>query len=110
LGAITAGPLEANAEASGGLGEGDRFGVGLGVVGQDPLDPHPVVGEEPSRLDQEAGGGGGLLIGQDLAEGDPGTVIDSRVNVVIADAASTIASSSAVDAVAATVRGCGPAS
>jgi hypothetical protein len=63
-----------------------RVGVSLGVVGQHPLDHHAVFGEEGGCLDQEAGRGGGLLISQDLAEGDPGAVIDGRVDVVIADA------------------------
>jgi hypothetical protein len=44
-----------------------------------------VFGEEGGCLDWEAGRGGGLLISQDLAEGDPGAVIDGRVDVVIAD-------------------------
>jgi hypothetical protein len=45
-----------------------------------------VLGEEPGRLDQEPGSGGAGLIAQDLAEGDPGAVIDSRVDIVVADA------------------------
>jgi hypothetical protein len=42
-----------------------RLGIGLGVVGQAPLDPHPVVGEEAGRFDQEPGRGAGLLVSQD---------------------------------------------
>src|SRR4030095_802883 len=94
----------ADPEPGGGLSEGDRLGVGLGVVGQDPLDPDPVLGEEGGCLDQEPGGCGAALIAQDLAEGNPGTGIDSRVNVVIADAPPPRSLGPAVDAVAAAVR------
>jgi hypothetical protein len=45
-----------------------------------------VLGEEAGRLDQEAGRGLAGLISQDLAEGDPGAVIDGRVDIVVADA------------------------
>jgi hypothetical protein len=45
-----------------------------------------MLGEEPSYLDQEAGAGRGGLVRQDVAEGDPGAVIDGRVDIVIADA------------------------
>jgi hypothetical protein len=38
-----------------------------------------MVGEEAGRLDQEAGRGRAGLIVQDLAEGNPGAVIDRRV-------------------------------
>ena len=86
LGSVAAGSPEADAEGSGGLGEDHRLGIGLGVVGQDPLDPHAMVGEEGGCLDQEPGRGGAGLIGQDLAEGDPGTVIDGRMDIVVADA------------------------
>jgi hypothetical protein len=90
LRAVAAGPLEANTKASSGVGEDDQLGIGLGVVGQHPLDPHPVVGEEASRLDQEAGRGHRALIGQDLAEGDPGTFVHGRMNVVMADASAPL--------------------
>ena len=62
-----------------------------------------MLGEEAGCLDQEVGRGGGLLIGQDLAEGDPGAVIDRRVDVVIADASAPGPIGPAVDAVAATI-------
>src|SRR4029453_19481304 len=78
--------------------------VGLGVVGQHPLDPHPLVGEEPSRLDQEASAGRGGLVVQELAEGDPRAVIDRRMDIVIADAPAPGCLGPAVDAVAATIR------
>jgi hypothetical protein len=101
---IRASSLAADPEPGGGLSEDDRLGVGLGVVGQDPLDPDPVLGEEGGCLDQEPGGCGAALIAQDLAEGNPGTVIDSRVNGVIADAPPPRSLGPAVDAVAAAVR------
>jgi hypothetical protein len=81
---------------TGRLGEDHRLGGGLGVVGQDPLDPYPMLGEEPSRLDQEPGAGLGGLVSQDLAEGDSGAVIDGRVEVVVADAAPPAGSRPAV--------------
>jgi len=58
-----------------------------------------MLGEEAGRLDQEAGRGDGLLVGQDLAEGDPGAVIDGRVEVVVADAPAAAALGPAVDPV-----------
>jgi hypothetical protein len=45
-----------------------------------------MLGEEPGCLDQEAGAGLGGLVGEDLAEGDPGAVIDGRVDRVVAQA------------------------
>jgi hypothetical protein len=78
LGPVAAGALAPDPQPSRGLGKQHRVGVGLGVVGQDSLDPHPVLGEEPSRLDQEAGAGLGGLDGEDLAEGDPGAVINAE--------------------------------
>jgi hypothetical protein len=102
---VRAGPLEGNPQASGGLGEGDRLGVGLGVVGQDPLDPYPMVGEEAGRLDQKQRRGQGGLIREELAEGDPGAVIDRRVDIVVADPATGWgAGAAAVGAVAAAIR------
>ena len=53
---IRASSLAADPEPGGGLSEDDRLGVGLGVVGQDPLDPDPVLGKEGGCLDQEPGG------------------------------------------------------
>jgi hypothetical protein len=67
---IAADALAADPELSGRLGEQDRLGIRLGVVGQPPLDPHAVLGEEGGRLDQEAGRGRGRLVGEELAEGD----------------------------------------
>jgi pimeloyl-ACP methyl ester carboxylesterase len=85
LGSIPASPLERDGQPGSGLGEQDRLGIGLGVIGQDPLDPYPVVGEEAGCLDQEQRCGGGRLVGEDLAEGDPRAVVHGRVDVVIAD-------------------------
>jgi hypothetical protein len=110
LRAVAAGPLELDPQPSGGLGEDNRLGIGLGVVGQDPLDPHPVVGEESNCLDQEPDRGGGRLVSQDLAEGDPGAVVDGRVDVVIAAAPTPRSGrAAAVGAVATTIRDAGVA-
>jgi hypothetical protein len=63
-----------------------------------------VVGEEPSCLDREPGRGGGRLVSQDLAEGDPGAVVDGRVEVVIAAAPTPRSGrAAAVGAVATTI-------
>ena len=61
-------------------------------------------GEEAGRLDQEPGCGGGLLVGQDLAERNSGSVIDRRVKVVVADAPASGPFGPAMDAVATTIR------
>jgi hypothetical protein len=62
-----------------------------------------VVSEEAGRFDQEQRCGRGRLVREDLAEGDPGAVIDGRVEGVVADPA--LASwGPAVDAVATTIR------
>ena len=104
LGPIGPGPLEPDPQPSGRLSKGQRLGVGLGVVGQHPLDDHAMLGEERGRLDQEPGAGGTGLIGQELAEGDPGAVIDGRVNIVIADAPAAPGRRPAMDLVAAAIR------
>jgi hypothetical protein len=62
-----------------------------------------MPGQGPSRLDQEASTAGGGLVVQDLAEGDPGAVIDGRVDIVVADAWSALGGGPAVGAVAAAV-------
>ena len=64
----------------------------------------PVVGEEAGRLDQEQGCGGGRLVGEDLAEGDPGAVIDGRVDVVVANAPAPCCLDPAMGAVTAAIR------
>jgi hypothetical protein len=64
LGSVAARPPKPDPQASGRLGEDHRLGVGLGVVGQDPLDGHAVLGEEPSCLDQEPGAGEAGLVGR----------------------------------------------
>jgi hypothetical protein len=64
LGPVAAGALAPDPQPSRGLGKQHRVGIGLGVVGQHPLDPYPMLGEKPSRLDQEAGAGHGGLVGR----------------------------------------------
>src|SRR5699024_12226168 len=60
--------------------------VGEVVVGHHSLDPGDAVrGEVPGRSPDEAGAGGALLVGQDLAVGQSGVVIDHRVHVVVTD-------------------------
>jgi hypothetical protein len=50
-----------------------------------------MLGEEAGRLDQEPGAGRTGLVRQELAEGDPGAVIDGRVNIVLADPSASAA-------------------
>jgi hypothetical protein len=63
----------------------------------------PRSAKQAPRFDQEAGGASGLLVGQDLAEGDPGAVIHGRVEVVVADVRGRAWSGAAMDPVAAAV-------
>src|SRR5690606_18899368 len=67
--------------------------VGPGVVGHDPLDPGDAVGGEvvggPS---EERRAGRALLIGQDLAVGQPGVVIDQGVDVIEPDLGGAVVS------------------
>jgi len=50
-----------------GFFERDRFPVGVGVVGEDPLDPGDAVGgEELRRAQQQSGAGAALLVVVDL--------------------------------------------
>jgi hypothetical protein len=53
LGPEWAGAPQLDLQSSGGLLEHLGVGIGLGVVGEDPLDAHAVVGEEAGPLDQE---------------------------------------------------------
>jgi len=62
-----------------------------------------LVGEEAGRLDQEASAGGGGLVVQELAEGDPGAVINGRVDIVVADTPTPLGDGAAMDLVAAAV-------
>jgi hypothetical protein len=50
----------------------------------DPLQPHAVVGEEGGCLGQEPRRGLAALVVEDGAVGDPGAVVDQRVDVLIA--------------------------
>jgi hypothetical protein len=58
-----------------------------------------MLGEEGRRLDQEPGRGRTGLVRQELAEGDPGAVIDRRVEIVVADAPAAPGRSAAMDPV-----------
>jgi hypothetical protein len=62
-----------------------------------------VLSEEAGRLDQESGGGRAALVGQELAEGDLGAVVDGRVKVVVADPPAATGRCPAVGTVAAAV-------
>ena len=56
------------------------------VVGDHPLDRgDAMAGEEGRGAGDETGAGGALLVGQDLAVGQAGVVIDHGVHVVVAD-------------------------
>jgi hypothetical protein len=63
----------------------------------------PWLAKKASASTREAGGGGSLLVGQDLAEGDPGAIIHGRVDVVVADASTAPGRGAAMDPVAAAV-------
>ena len=54
-----------------------------------PFDLDAVGGVERRGPGQEAGGGGALLVGVDLGVGQAGVIIDSGVDVVVADPAAT---------------------
>ena len=59
-------------------------GVVLGVVGQDPLDPHAVAGEEGRGVKQEPSTGRTPLVIERSDVGDPAHVVDRDVQVVVA--------------------------
>jgi hypothetical protein len=61
-----------------------------------------MVGEAAGRLDQEPGRGLPGLVGEELAAGDPGAVIDGRVDMVVAEPAATLGIGAAMERVAAT--------
>jgi hypothetical protein len=63
------------------------LGVGPGVVGQDPFDGDAVCGEPGGCPSQEAGAGGGLLVGEVLGVGKAGVVVQGGVQVGVAGAA-----------------------
>jgi hypothetical protein len=107
--AVGLGPIGAGAlvgVAAGGQGRADQAaGVATGVVGQHPLELDAVSGVEGLGSAQEAGAGQGVLISQDLGVGQPGGVVNRRVDVVVADPPTPRRpGTAAVDAVAATIR------
>ena len=73
-----------------GVSEGGAAAVAQGVVGQDPFDAGDAVAGEVGRgPGEEPGAGGALLVGEDLAVGQAGVVIDQGVHVVVADPATS---------------------
>jgi hypothetical protein len=54
--------------------------VGRAVVGQDPLDGHTAGREPVHRAVQDVDCSGGFLVIADLGIGDPGVVVDDRVD------------------------------
>jgi hypothetical protein len=75
-----------SAELGNRLFAGAGVAVGPGVVGDQPLDPRDAVGGEVGGgAEQERRTGGAGLVGQDFGVGEPGVVVDYRVDVVVAD-------------------------
>ena len=61
----------------GGTDLAQRLAVGPGVVGHQPLDPGDAVGGEVvDATFEEPRADGAFLVGQDLAVGQPGAVVD----------------------------------
>jgi hypothetical protein len=73
-----------------------------------------VFGEVAGGAGEERGAGGALLIGEDLGVGQPGMVVDQRVDVVEAEFAGAVAAGTgcgaAVGSPAAAVGCCPPLS
>ena len=67
-------------------GQAGRVCIRPGVVGHHPLDPDALVREECDRLEHEADGARGLLVGPDGDIGDPGRVVDRDMQVVVSAA------------------------
>ena len=61
-----------------------RRAIAPAVIGQHPLDLHSQLGEPGQGSGHEPGRGLALLIGQGLNIGQPGPVIDRRMQLVIA--------------------------
>lgn len=59
--------------------------VAESAVGHDALDVDPVLGEERGRIEQEAGSGHAVVIGEELHEGQAGGIIDGHVEDLVAD-------------------------
>ena len=83
--------------------------VAAAVVGQDPLDDHPVVGEQGVRSGQEPSRGLPPLVGVDLGIGQPGVIIDRGVDEPMTVQRVAMAASPAAGAVGLAVAGTGGA-
>ena len=66
------------------IGEHPREHVVLRLVGHDPLDPHPKIGQMDSGPQHEARAGIASFVGVDLDERVTGVIVDRDVQVVIA--------------------------
>jgi hypothetical protein len=79
------------------LGECSVVGVAPRVVGEDASDRDPVASVEREGTFHERDDRPGALVGVELAEREPGMVIDGCVSVVLAEMlASLLADSSAI--------------
>jgi len=76
-----------SAEFGDGLAEATGVAVVAGVVGQHALDGDAMGGEERRGAAQEPRAGLAPLVGQDLHVGQPGVVVHSGVDIVVARAA-----------------------
>src|SRR5205807_9890576 len=66
----------ASAEAVEGASEVPAVGIGPGVVGHDGSDGDALSGQACDRSLEEGGGGGALLVGEDLGVGITTVVVD----------------------------------
>ena len=79
-------------------GRGEVSGaIGVAPVGEHPLDTNSPFGELRSRLQQEARGRRFSLIGVNLDDREPGSVVDGHVDEVVTSAWSGTASLTAAE-------------
>jgi hypothetical protein len=68
----------------------DAGAVAGAVVGQDPFDGDACVAEEGVGALPEAGGGLLALVGEDLAVGEAGMVVDGGVQIAVAEVGAAV--------------------
>jgi hypothetical protein len=88
----------------------DRGAIRRAVIGHQPFDPDAESGEVSDRSAEEADGGNGLLIVEDLDVNKPGRVVDADVNVLPPDVVGAPVVAAAGDAAGAPTGRSGPAS